>query len=76
MCLVGGYGSDDGIFQYKMNLAPDGIIDFYIGRKIFNKEAYQELVDIRSKGNVDMEKKLNDTSFFPAYRLRDNISSP
>lgn len=74
--LGGGYGSDDGIFQYKMNLAPDGIIDFYIGRKIFNKEAYQELVDIRSKGNVDMEKKLNDTSFFPAYRLRDNISSP
>ena len=28
--LGGGYGSDDGIFQYKMNLAPHGIRDFYI----------------------------------------------
>ena len=66
--LGGGYGSDDGIFQYKMNLAPHGIRDFYIGRKIFDNKAYQELLNIRSKGNADMKNELIDSGFFPAYR--------
>ncbi|WP_144362893.1 GNAT family N-acetyltransferase [Mediterraneibacter gnavus] len=66
--LGGGYGSDDGIFQYKMNLAPHGIKDFYIGRKIFDNVAYQQLLNIRSKGNTDMGDKLINTGFFPAYR--------
>ena len=66
--LGGGYGADDGIFQYKMNLAPHGIRDFYIGRKVFDEGAYQELLHIRSKGNSEMEKKLIDSGFFPAYR--------
>ena len=66
--LGGGYGFDDGIFQYKMNLAPHGIKDFYIGRNIFDKEAYQELLNIRSKGNVETEERLINTGFFPAYR--------
>ena len=59
--LGGGYGSDDGIFQYKMNLAPHGIRDFYIGRKIFNNETYQKLCDLR------LQEQLNAT-FFPKYR--------
>lgn len=66
--LGGGYGSDDGIFQYKMNLAPHGIRDFYIGRNIFDGNVYRELLSIRSKGNKDMEDKLIHTGFFPAYR--------
>lgn len=66
--LGGGYGADDGIFQYKMSLAPHGIRDFYIGRNIFDHKAYQKLMDIRSGGNIDLEKKLIDTGFFPAYR--------
>lgn len=61
--LGGGYGTDDGIFQYKTCLAPHGIVDFYIGRKIFDATTYQKLVDIRSK---EMDS-LNDR-FFPAYR--------
>ena len=68
--LGGGYGSDDGIFQYKANLAPRGIKDFYIGRNIFDESVYQELLRIRSKGNKDMEDKLIHTGFFPAYRGR------
>lgn len=66
--LGGGYGADDGIFQYKMNLAPHGIKDFYIGRKIFDNVAYQQLLGIRSNGNMDVEEKLIHTGFFPAYR--------
>lgn len=64
--LGGGYGADDGIFQYKTCLAPHGIVDFYIGRKIFDTAAYQELIDIRSKDSMEV---LN-TKFFPAYRGR------
>lgn len=66
--LGGGYGSDDGIFQYKMNLAPHGIRDFYIGRRIFDQKVYNELLKIRSKGNTDIEKRLIDSGYFPAYR--------
>ena len=51
-----------------MNLAPHGIKDFYIGRKIFDEEAYQKLLHIRSKGNSELERKLIDAGFFPAYR--------
>lgn len=62
--LGGGYGSDDGIFQYKKSFAPNGICDFYIGRKIFNKEIYNKLVNMRIKsGNFEKE-----SNFFPLYR--------
>ena len=46
-----------------MNLAPRGIREFYIGRKIFDNEAYQKLLSIRSKGNKEMEDRLNNTGF-------------
>lgn len=62
--LGGGYGADDGIFKYKKGFAPNGIYDFYIGKKIFDEERYKKLVEICSR-----EKDFNkDTSFFPAYR--------
>lgn len=59
--LGGGYGSDDGIFQYKLCLAPHGQKDFYIGRRIFDRETYNKLVDLRC------EAELNE-SYFPLYR--------
>ncbi len=62
--LGGGYGTDDGIFQYKTCLAPHGIVDFYIGRKIFDVTTYQELVDMRSKNNPE----IIEAQFFPKYR--------
>lgn len=62
--LGGGCGADDGIFQYKTCLAPKGIVDFYIGRKIFDEEKYQTLVEIRAKENP----ACRDSSYFPKYR--------
>lgn len=62
--LGGGYGSDDGIFQYKASLAPHGIVDFYIGRKIFDAERYRELLEMRKEDTPDIESK----AFFPKYR--------
>lgn len=59
--LGGGCGADDGIFQYKLCLAPHGLYDFYIGRKIFDRESYDKLVSLR-KGQAISEK------YFPLYR--------
>ncbi|MCR5797264.1 MAG: GNAT family N-acetyltransferase, partial [Eubacterium sp.] len=59
--LGGGYGADDGIYQYKLCLAPHGQQEFYIGRKIFDQEAYDKLVALR--GNEELNE-----SFFPLYR--------
>lgn len=59
--LGGGYGADDGIFQYKLCLAPNGLYDFYIGRKIFDKSSYDTLVGFR------IGEELNG-KYFPLYR--------
>lgn len=59
--LGGGYGVDDGIFQYKLCLAPHGMYDFHIGRKIFDKELYAKLVSLRESDQLN-EK------YFPLYR--------
>jgi len=62
--LGGGYGADDGIFQYKTCLAPNGIVDFYIGRKIFDSRKYKRLVEIRTRENPDCV----ESGYFPQYR--------
>lgn len=59
--LGGGYGADDGIYQYKLCLAPHGQQEFYIGRKIFDHESYNRLVSLR--GNEEL-----NAQFFPLYR--------
>lgn len=61
--LGGGYGHDDGIFKYKKSFAPNNVCDFYIGKKIFDEEKYESLIEIRKKGSFDKV-----TSFFPLYR--------
>lgn len=64
--LGGGYTKNDGIFKYKKSFNEDGILDFYIGKKIHNKSIYQNLVN-----EFDLnypEKKDINTNFFPLYR--------
>jgi len=62
--LGGGFGCDDGIYKFKKSFAPHGVCDYYIGKKIFNKEIYDKLVDLRSNG----QQEELQTTFFPAYR--------
>lgn len=62
--LGGGYGQDDGIYQYKVCLAPKGIVDFYIGRRIFDEQNYNLLISIRK----EISNKLVNEKFFPIYR--------
>ena len=63
--LGGGYGSDDGIFKYKTCLAPEGIVDFHIGKKVFDQETYKKLVEIRTQENPGCM----ESEFFPQYRV-------
>ena len=58
--LGGGYGSDDGIFQYKYALAPNGVKDFFIGRRLFDQSTYNMLKDLRTD-------EINE-KYFPIYR--------
>ena len=62
--LGGGYGTDDGIFQYKQALAPNGIVEYYIGRRIFDREMYDQLVSLR--GDAELNEQ-----FFPLYRAAE-----
>jgi hypothetical protein len=55
--LGGGQQADDGIFRYKRSFAPNGLVPFEIGMRIFDHERYAEL----SRGR--------ETNFFPAYRV-------
>ena len=50
---------EDGLFLFKKNFTKDTFFDFYIGKKIFNKEIYDLLVE---KTNT------KDSDFFPQYR--------
>ena len=66
--LGGGYGDDDGIFKYKKSFAPNGVCDFYIGKKIFDEEKYDKLNKLRKQDSTFNEQTL----FFPKYRGKDN----
>ena len=60
--LGGGYGGNDSpLFELKKSFNKNGLLDFYIGKKIYNKEKYNELCNIRN-----IKEILSD--FFPLYR--------
>lgn len=63
--LGGGYHKGDGIYCYKRSFTSDSDVPFYVGRYIFNSEAYDYFVSLRKKE----EPALDDNSmFFPLYR--------
>jgi hypothetical protein len=62
--LSGGYGKNDGIYRYKKAFAPNNDVPFYVGRKVWNQDLYNRLVEIRK---MDVGKALN-VEYFPLYR--------
>lgn len=62
--LGGGYGGDDSpLLKFKRSFNKFGDMDFYIGKRIYNEDAYDSLCKV---------KKIEDKSgFFPAYRKGD-----
>lgn len=68
--LGGGYGADDGILRYKKSFAPDGIIPYWTGQAIFDQNIYDALCRLRSD---TLGSDILDSSFFPAYRVKQQI---
>ncbi|MBI2870166.1 MAG: GNAT family N-acetyltransferase, partial [Candidatus Omnitrophica bacterium] len=42
--IGGGLKPGDDIFRYKRTLAPDGVIPFHIGRRIYDPPAYEDVI--------------------------------
>ncbi|MBM7662848.1 hypothetical protein JOC85_003659 [Bacillus mesophilus] len=63
--LGGGYSGDDSLFQYKKRFNSQGILDFYIGKKIHNEEKYNNLI---TSWKEYYAKKEYNPNFFPVYR--------
>ncbi len=67
--LGGGPTPEDGIYRYKKSFAPDGIVPFHVGEKIFDNQAYEMLTERRRSylrnGGVEWEPS---PGYFPAYR--------
>lgn len=61
--LGGGVGSgEDSLYKFKRAFYKgDDLNHFFIGRKVFDLDAYRELMDIRGDG-------IENADFFPAYR--------
>lgn len=56
-----GNSQDDPLFKFKMKFTKSCIFDFYIGKKIWNNEIYNRLIE-----GVD-----KTTEFFPLYRAKN-----
>ena len=60
--LGGGVGSgQDNLFAFKRSFYKGDLNHFYIGKKVFNHEVYDELVSMRGYD-------IADSKFFPLYR--------
>lgn len=54
---------DDSLYLYKKKFGKNTEFDFYIGKKIWNEEIYNILVEMKKK-----EGTIENTEFFPLYR--------
>lgn len=57
--------ADDSLLKYKKKFGKNTEFDFYIGKKIWNREVYNELVQNRMKQGL-----INDENYFPQYRAK------
>lgn len=60
--LGGGVASgEDSLFKFKRSFYKGGLHKFYIGRKVFDSDVYQELTMMRSDS-------IENVNYFPVYR--------
>lgn len=65
--LGGGHaGAEDNLFKFKNSFNKKGILKFYIGKKIHNLEAYNNLIELHEDKRPEIKGKNLD--FFPLYR--------
>lgn len=63
--LGGGNGGNDSLFEFKKKFNPAGQLPFYIGRTIFNSDAYRELLQLRQTADFRFKPS---RSFYIQYR--------
>jgi hypothetical protein len=61
--ILGGGLGEDGIYKYKRDIAPKGIVPFFISTKVFNTQVYDYICKISDVSSND-----NNKNFFPWYR--------
>ncbi len=67
--LGGAYGSDDSLLRYKQRFAPNGIMQFCVGSRIFDSHAYHALIEKRAAWErAQAHQWAPPAGFFPAYR--------
>jgi len=68
--LGGGHSGNDSLFKFKKGFNKNGVLDFFIGAKIFDEKAYNLLVNKWRERNYLGKDFRSD--FFPLYRLQIN----
>ena len=68
--LGGGYRGNDSLYSFKKGFNTNGVLDFFIGAKIFDEKAYNLLVNKWRERNYLGKDFRSD--FFPLYRLQIN----
>lgn len=67
--LGGGYGKDDGIYQYKKSFAPNGDQTFFTQSLVFDPEVLEILMEKRCSWEAEQgDSWIPDLEFFPPYR--------
>jgi hypothetical protein len=67
--LGGGYAENDGIYKYKLSFAPEGVRDFYVGKRVINAEAVDLLEKVRREEGIKQGTSIVEKNqFFPSYR--------
>jgi len=66
--LGGGYSGNDSLFKFKKGFNKNGLLDFYVGIKVNNKEIYNRLVR-EWKTKYNLGENFN-SDFFPLYRCK------
>jgi len=65
--LGGGYKGNDSLFSFKKGFNKNGLLDFYIGSKVFNEKVYNAIVrKWKEKNHLGKDFQ---SDFFPLYRL-------
>ncbi|MFA5973307.1 MAG: GNAT family N-acetyltransferase [Lentimicrobiaceae bacterium] len=66
--IGGGKQPNDGIYNYKANFAKTGVLDFLIGRRIYNEPVYLNLIQ-QWEARSSQEKIETYKNYFYRYRL-------
>lgn len=72
--LGGGYGANDGIFNYKKSFFPNCIVDYKTGRWIIDKKNYDEICEVSKKVLIEKNgfENFDNIEFFPLFKYYIN----